>query len=69
MLAVLPIILGAQFLLQAVTADVQNVPAHPLQGDPPAWNASWSVEAGPATMESEADVPAADGSGPQRQAA
>ena len=33
MLAVLPIILGIQFLLQAVVADVQNIPQRPLQGD------------------------------------
>jgi dolichol-phosphate mannosyltransferase len=33
MLAVLPIILGIQFLLQAVVADVQNVPHEPLQSD------------------------------------
>jgi glycosyltransferase involved in cell wall biosynthesis len=31
MLAVLPIILGIQFLLQAVILDIQNVPTRPLQ--------------------------------------
>ena len=31
MLSVLPIILGVQFLLQAVVLDVQNLPVHPLQ--------------------------------------
>jgi glycosyltransferase involved in cell wall biosynthesis len=31
MLAVVPIILGLQLLLQAVTLDIQNVPAQPLQ--------------------------------------
>ncbi len=31
MLAVLPIILGLQFLLQAINIDIQNVPTHPLQ--------------------------------------
>lgn len=33
MLAVLPIILGIQFLLQAVNLDVQSVPTRPLQQD------------------------------------
>lgn len=33
MLAVLPIILGLQLLLQAVVSDIQNVPAHPLQSE------------------------------------
>lgn len=31
MLAVMPIILGVQFLLQAIVLDVQNLPVHPLQ--------------------------------------
>jgi len=31
MIAVLPVILGVQFLLQALLLDVQNVPAHALQ--------------------------------------
>lgn len=33
MLAVLPVILGIQFLLQTVIADVQNVPRKPLQSN------------------------------------
>jgi len=33
MLAVLPVILGIQFLLQTLVADVQNVPRKPLQSD------------------------------------
>lgn len=31
MLSVMPIILGVQFLLQAIVLDVQNLPVHPLQ--------------------------------------
>jgi hypothetical protein len=31
MLAVLPIILGVQFLLAAISLDVANVPSEPLQ--------------------------------------
>jgi dolichol-phosphate mannosyltransferase len=33
MIAVLPVILGVQFLLQAISLDVQNVPKDPLQND------------------------------------
>ena len=33
MLAVLPIILGVQFILQGIVLDVQNVPTHPLQSE------------------------------------
>ena len=33
MIAVLPIILGAQFILQAMVMDVQNVPTQPLSND------------------------------------
>ena len=31
MVAVLPIILGIQFLLQAISLDIQNAPRHPIQ--------------------------------------
>jgi glycosyltransferase involved in cell wall biosynthesis len=39
MLAVLPIILGIQFMLQAITLDVQSVPVRPVQehAPPPGW--------------------------------
>ncbi len=43
MLAVLPLILGVQLLLQAVIADIQNVPTYPLQR-----GASFSVWVEPA---------------------
>jgi hypothetical protein len=33
MLAVLPIILGVQFILQGIVLDVQNVPTQPLQSE------------------------------------
>ena len=32
MIAVLPVILGIQLLLQAATLDIQNVPSRPIQG-------------------------------------
>lgn len=33
MLAILPIILGVQFILQGIVLDVQNVPNHPIQSE------------------------------------
>ena len=62
MLAVLPIILGVQLLLQAVVADMKNMPERSLQNEISLWSmGSWNCariwKARIALVESEADQP------------